>query len=318
VSREWAASHSRLIEELSSVAAGPRDTEASLAVIKAKMVRLGLAPRERAGNGRELSNSANVEFSITGADASQRLLICAPLEVENMGGVAALLVAAGVWAEEQPAVCVDLAFTVLQGSGPLAKPSSAIAGDDVSVSFVLADPGPIGTVVVSSPSQQTVRIQFTAGAQEDLEGAINGVISESKPAGSLIDGATAVLLVSQLGSTELAEKLAQLADVCQNQAQRYGCSVDIRLTPRFRGYEHPDEHSAVAIWSLACSAVGLDAKNWVSASGSAANFLQAQGVSTVCVGVGSGLSDLTAAETLANRSHLVDLIIALPQLSASA
>ena len=318
MSREWAASHSRLIEELSSVAAGPADTESSLAVIRAEMLRFGLAPAERAGSGRQLSKSANVEFSITGADASQRILICASLEVEEVGGVAGLLVAAGVWAAEQPAVCVDLAFTVLQGSGPLAKPSSTVARDDVSVSFVLADPGAIGTVVVSSPSQQTVRIRFSSGAQKDLEAAINGVISESKPAGSLIDGATAVLLVSESGSTELAEKVAQLADVCQNEAQSHGCSVDIRLTPRFRGYEHPDDHSAVGIWSSACSAVGLDVKNCVSASGSAANFLEAQGVSAVCVGVGPGLSDLTAAESLPNRSKLVDLILSLPQISASA
>ena len=192
-----------------------------------------------------------------------------------------------------------------------------VARDNVSVAFVLAEAGAIGTVVVASPSQKTVRVQFSGGGQKDLEAAIKGVLLAIKPTESVVDGSTAVLLVSQSGPAELAAEIARVADACQNQAQSFGCSVDIRVTPRFRGYQHGEEHPGLAVWSSACSAAGLDVKRCISESGSAANFIEAQGLSALSIGVGTGSRDAAAVETNGPSPQLVELLLALPQLVAS-
>lgn len=317
MSREWAPSHSRLIGDLSAVEAELGDAGPCLAIIKDELGRLGLGTSEPSIGAIATSRPGNVEVSIVGADVGRRVLICAPLEVSGREGVAALLTAAGVWADTRPAVSVDLAFTVVQGSGPLAKPSVATAGEDVSVAFVLADSGQLGTVVMDSPFQQTVRIQFSGGPRGDLEAAMKGLLTETKPAVSLVDGPTAVLLVSQPGSRELAERIATLTDVCQNQAQQYGCAVDLRLTPRFRGYQHSDDHPAAALWGICCAALGIDLLDRVTDQGSAANALEAQGVSAVNVGTGTGANDAASVDTSGNSQHLVELLLELPGLVPS-
>jgi len=260
------------------------------------------------------------------------------LGADNKAAVAVFMELAARAAEraEPPPVGIELLFTVAEEQGlrgAKAFETSMLRSD---CGFVLDHAGPVGEVIVATPTQQKVLADFVgveahAGIRpEDGSNAIAaaaaaisrmelGRLDEQTTANvGLIEGGTSgnvvpghCALVAETRSLD-AERAAQLAgemtEACAWGASEHGCDVDVRVEELFRGYELPKDSAALALAEAGLRGAAVEPSRVAIGGGSDANALRLDGFD--CVLLANGTNDVhTAAERVSARDLVTMLAV---------
>ena len=269
------------------------------------------------------------------------------LGVDNKAAVAALLTAAAVWAESPPAVSVVLAFTVAEEISLLGSRALALTPEKYTCGFVFDHPTPIGSWVAVSPAHHRLELVFIGRASHagvDPEGGASAISAATDAlasikfgrideetttnAGTIHGGSainvvpaqcTVVCEVRSMNESTLVEETKKIIDATHGGAQKYGCSVDVVVTPSFRGYRHDESHIGVLAADKALTAIGIQPEAIASAGGSDANVFEEMGIPTLNLGDGS-TGTHTPDEQITNEDllRLVELVLGLPAAVADA
>jgi tripeptide aminopeptidase len=246
------------------------------------------------------------------------------LGADNKAAVAVFmeLVARAASGAEPPPVGIELVLTVAEEQGLRGAKAFDASRLRSEVGFVLDHAGPVGEVIVATPTQQKIRADFTgveahAGIKpEDGSSAIAaaaaaidrmqlGRLDERTTANvGLVEGGTSGNVVPghcwlhaearSLDSGRAAEVAGAIADACAWGASEHGCDVDVRIEELFRGYEVPASSPALALAEGALRAAGVEPVRAAIGGGSDANVFRLGGYE--CLLLANGTDAVHTAE----------------------
>src|SRR5260221_2412483 len=189
------------------------------------------------------------------------------LGADNKAAVAVFMELVARHAEEPPPVGIELVLTVAEEQGLRGAKAFDASVLRSGCGFVLDHAGPVGEVIVATPTQQKVLADFNgveahAGIRpEDGSSAIAaaaaaisrmelGRLDDRTTANvGLIEGGTSGNVVPghcwiqaearSLDAGRAAEVAGEISGARARGASDHGCDVDVRLEELFRGYEVP-------------------------------------------------------------------------------
>ncbi|MBS1880221.1 MAG: M20/M25/M40 family metallo-hydrolase [Actinobacteria bacterium] len=237
------------------------------------------------------------------------------LGADNKAAVAVFMELGARLAERRGEVGLELVFTVAEEQGLRGAKAFDASSLRASAGFVLDHAGPVGEVVVSTPTQQKILADFHgveahAGVNpEDGASAIAaaaaaisrmelGRLDEGTTANvGLIHGGTSGNVVpghcfvhAEARSLELeraAEVAGRIADACAWGASEHGCDVDVRIEELFRGYQLPKDSPALSLAEAGLRSAGLEPRRVAIGGGSDANALRRAGFDCVLLANGT-------------------------------
>jgi tripeptide aminopeptidase len=239
------------------------------------------------------------------------------LGADNKAAVAVFMELVARCAETPPPVGIELVLTVAEEQG--LRGAKAFDGSALRsrVGFVLDHAGPIGEVIVATPTQQKILADFIgveahAGIKpEDGSSAIAaaaaaigrmelGRLDEQTTANvGLIKGGTSGNVVPghcwiqaearSRDAGRAAEVAGQISDACAWGASAHGCDVDVRLEELFRGYEVPSSSRALRLAEAGVRAAGVEPVRAAIGGGSDANVFRLEGFDCVLLANGTDL-----------------------------
>jgi tripeptide aminopeptidase len=240
------------------------------------------------------------------------------LGADNKAAVAVFMELVARHAAEPPPVGIELLLTVAEEQGlrgAKAFDSSALRAD---CGFVLDHAGPVGEVIVATPTQQQIRADFVgveahAGIEPDdgnsAIGAAAAAIArmelgrldgETTANVGLIAGGTSgnvvpghcdiVAEARSLDADRAAAVAGEITEACTWGASEYGCDVDVRVEELFRGYRIPNDSNALALAELGLRRAGHEPVRTAIGGGSDANALRVKGFD--CVLLANGPRDV--------------------------
>jgi len=238
------------------------------------------------------------------------------LGADNKAAVAVFMELVARRAEAGPgSVGIELVLTVAEEQGlrgAKAFDTSCLRSD---CGFVLDHAGPVGEVIVATPTQQKIRADFAgveahAGIKpEEGSNAIAaaaaaitrmelGRLDEGTTANvGLIEGGTSgnvvpghcglVAETRSLDADRAAALAGAMAEACAWGASEHGCDVDVRVEELFRGYELPKDSPALALAEEGLLRNGIDPRRVAIGGGSDANALRLDGFDCVLLSNGT-------------------------------
>jgi tripeptide aminopeptidase len=237
------------------------------------------------------------------------------LGADNKAAVAVFMELVARYAEAPPPVGIELVLTVAEEQGLRGAKAFDTSVLHSRTGFVLDHAGPVGEVIVATPTQQKIRADFAgveahAGIKpEDGSSAIAaaaaaigrmelGRLDEQTTANvGLIKGGTSGNVVPghcwiqaearSLDAGRAAEVAGQISDACAWGASEHGCDVDVRLEELFRGYEVPSSSPALGLAEAGLSAAGLEPVRVAIGGGSDANVFRLDGFDAVLLANGT-------------------------------
>ncbi len=245
------------------------------------------------------------------------------LGADNKAAVAVFMELVARYAAEPPPVGIELVLTVAEEQGLRGAKAFDTSVLRSRAGFVLDHAGPVGEVIVATPTQQKVLADFIgveahAGIRpEDGSSAIAaaaaavarmelGRLDEGTTANvGLIEGGTSGNVVPghcwiqaearSLDAGRAAEVAGQISDACAWGASEHGCDVDVRLEELFRGYEVPSSSAALGLAEAGLRSAGVEPARAAIGGGSDANAFRLDGFD--CVLLANGTEAVhTAAE----------------------
>jgi len=251
------------------------------------------------------------------------------LGADNKAAVAVFLELAARAAERPPPVGIELLLTVAEEQGLRGAKAFDASRLRAGCGFVLDHAGPVGEVIVATPTQQKVLADFRgveahAGIRpEDGASAIAaaaasvsrmelGRLDEETTANvGLIAGGTSGNVVPghcrlqaearSLDAARAAEVAGAIADACAWGASEHGCDVDVQIEELFRGYRLPSSSPALGFAEAALRGAGIEPRRVAIGGGSDVNALRLHGFE--CVLLANGTDDVhTAQEAVSARS----------------
>jgi tripeptide aminopeptidase len=253
------------------------------------------------------------------------------LGADNKAAVAVFteLVARHAAAGDPPPVGIELVLTVAEEQGLRGAKAFDASQLRSRVGFVLDHAGPVGEVVVATPTQQKILADFHgveahAGVRpEDGNSAIEAAAAavarmqlgrldaETTANVGLISGGTSGNVVpghcfihAEARSLDLERAAAvagEISDACAWGAGEYGCDVDVRIEELFRGYEVPASSPALGLAEAALRGAGQEPLRVRIGGGSDANALRLDGFDCVLLANGTDAVH-TADEHVSARS----------------
>jgi tripeptide aminopeptidase len=238
------------------------------------------------------------------------------LGADNKAAVAVFmeLVARAVEAAEPPPVGIELLLTVAEEQGLRGAKAFDVAKLRSRHGFVLDHAGPVGEVIVATPTQQKILADFAgieahAGVRpEDGSSAIAaaaaaitrmqlGRLDEATTAnvgiirggtsGNVVPGHCGIHAESRsLDADRAAAVAGQIADACAWGASEHGCDVDVRIEELFRGYEIPSGSPALALAEAGLRSAGVEPVRTAIGGGSDVNALRLDGFECVLLANG--------------------------------
>jgi tripeptide aminopeptidase len=227
------------------------------------------------------------------------------LGADNKAAVAVFMELMARFAADPPPVGIELVLTVAEEQGlrgAKAFDSSVLRSQR---GFVLDHAGPVGEVIVATPTQQKIIADFTgveahAGIRpEDGSSAIAaaaaaisrmelGRLDQQTTANvGLIEGGTSGNVVPghcwiqaearSRDAGRAAEVAGQISDACAWGASEHGCDVDVRIEELFRGYEVPSSSAALQFAEAGLRGAGLEPVRAAIGGGSDANVFRLEG-----------------------------------------
>jgi tripeptide aminopeptidase len=237
------------------------------------------------------------------------------LGADNKAAVAVFMELVARHAAEPPPVGIELVLTVAEEQGLRGAKAFDASVLRSRTGFVLDHAGPVGEVIVATPTQQKILADFMgveahAGIRpEDGSSAIAaaaaavsrmelGRLDERTTANvGLIEGGTSGNVVPghcwiqaearSLDSGRAAEVAGQISDACAWGASEHGCDVDVRLEELFRGYEVPSTSPALRLAEVGLRGAGLEPRQAAIGGGSDANVFRLGGFDAVLLANGT-------------------------------
>ena len=182
--------------------------------------------------------------------------------------------------------------------------------------------GPVGEVIVATPTQQKILADFAgveahAGIRpEDGSNAIaaaaaaigrmelgrldedttaNVGVIEGGTSGNVVPGHCGIVAETRSLDAERAAKIAgDMTEACAWGASEHGCDVDVQVEELFRGYELPKDSPALALAEAGLRSAGLEPERVAIGGGSDANALRLDGFD--CVLLANGTNDVHTAD----------------------
>jgi tripeptide aminopeptidase len=240
------------------------------------------------------------------------------LGADNKAAVAVFIELVARHAAEPPPVGIELVLTVAEEQG-LRGAKAFDAGElRAECGFVLDHAGPVGEVVVATPTQQQIRADFVgveahagiepddgnsaiAAAAEAIARMELGRLDEETTANvGLIGGGTSgnvvpghcdlVAETRSLDTDRAAAVAGEITEACAWGASEHGCDVDVRVEEVFRGYRVPSDSKALALAEAGLRHAGHEPVRASIGGGSDANALRVTGFD--CVLLANGPKDV--------------------------
>jgi tripeptide aminopeptidase len=237
------------------------------------------------------------------------------LGADNKAAVAVFMELIARHVEEPGPVGVELVLTVAEEQGLRGAKAFDVSQLHSSEGFVLDHAGPVGEVIVSTPTQQKILADFIgveahAGIKpEEGSSAIAaaaaaisrmelGRLDESTTAnvgvigggtsGNVVPGHCAIHAEARsLEAERAAEVAGQIADACAWGASEHGCDADVRIEELFRGYQVPKESAALGLAEEGLRAAGLEPQRVAIGGGSDANVFRRDGFDSILLSNGT-------------------------------
>ncbi len=267
------------------------------------------------------------------------------LGADNKAAVAVFIELAARHAAEPPPVGIELVLTVAEEQGLRGAKAFDASTLRSRCGFVLDHASAIGEVIVSSPTQQRVLVDFHgveahAGIRpEDGSNAIAaaaaaisrmelgrldeettanvGVISGGT-SGNVVPGHCAIVAEARsLDAGRAAEVAGALSDACTWGASEHGCDADVRIEELFRGYRIPPSSPALALAEAGLRRAGFEPERTATGGGSDANALIVNGFDCVLLANGTEANH-TPDETVSARNLDAMLEVCEGVVSAAA
>jgi tripeptide aminopeptidase len=251
------------------------------------------------------------------------------LGADNKAAVAVFMELVRRAAEGTPPIGIELLLTVAEEQGLRGAEAFDTSTLRSRAGFVLDHAGPMGQVIVATPTQKKILADFVgveahAGIRpEDGSSAIAaaaaaitrmdlGRLDEGTTANvGLISGGTSSNVVPghcdivaetrSYGGDRAAELAGRLTEACAWGASEHGCDVDVRVDELFRGYELPSSSQALALAEAGLRRAGREPVRVAIGGGSDVNALRLAGFD--CVLLANGPQDVhTNDESVSARS----------------
>jgi tripeptide aminopeptidase len=248
------------------------------------------------------------------------------LGADNKAAVAVFMELTRRGVEKVPPVGIELLLTVAEEQGLRGAKAFDIDKLRAPIGYVLDHAGPVGEVIVATPTQQKILADFVgveahAGVRpEDGSSAIEAAAAAigrmdlgRLDAGTtanvgLIRGGTSGNVVPghcgihaearSLDAGRAADVAGQIADACAWGASEFGCDVDVRVEELFRGYKVPSSSAALGLAEESLRGAGVEPRRESIGGGSDANVFRLAGFDSVLLANGpDGVH--TAAEHVA-------------------
>jgi tripeptide aminopeptidase len=256
------------------------------------------------------------------------------LGADNKAAVAVFMEMVERYSAAPPPVGIELVLTVAEEQGLRGAKAFDASVLRSEVGFVLDHAGPVGEVIVATPTQQKIDADFTgveahAGIRpEDGSSAIAaaaaaigrmelGRLDEGTTANvGLIEGGTSGNVVPgrcwigaearSLDPARAAEAAGQISDACAWGASHQGCDVDVRIEELFRGYEVPPTSAALGLAETGLRKAGIEPARVAIGGGSDANAFRLDGFD--CVLLANGTSAVHTAEERVSEAALAKML----------
>ena len=252
------------------------------------------------------------------------------LGADNKAAVAVFMELVARCAETPPPIGIELVLTVAEEQGLRGAKAFDASVLRSKAGFVLDHAGPVGEVIVTTPTQQKILADFAgveahAGIRpEDGSSAIAaaaaaidrmelGRLDEQTTANvGLISGGTSGNVVPghcgiqaearSLDPARAAEVAGNISDACAWGASEHDCDVDVRIEELFRGYELPPNSPALALAETGLRSAGLEPARVAIGGGSDANALRLDGFD--CVLLSNGTDAVHTADEFVPAANL--------------
>ena len=253
------------------------------------------------------------------------------LGADNKAAVAVFMELAARLAEaaEPPPIGIELLLTVAEEQGLRGAKAFDVSALRSDVGFVLDHAGPVGEVIVATPTQQRIVADFAGveahagispetgsnaiaaaaaaiarmelGRLDEATTANVGVIAGGT-SGNVIPGHCRVQAETRsLDAQRAAAVAGEMTEACAWGASEHGCDVDLQIEELFRGYELPGDSAALALAEAGLRGAGLEPARVAIGGGSDVNALRLEGLD--CVLLSNGTEDVhTAAERVSARN----------------
>ncbi len=252
------------------------------------------------------------------------------LGADNKAAVAVFIELVARHATEPPPVGIELLLTVAEEQG-LRGAKAFDAGElRAECGFVLDHAGPVGEVVVATPTQQQVRADFVgveahagiepndgnsaiAAAAEAIARMELGRIDDETTAnvgligggtsGNVVPGHCNIVAETRSLDTDRAAAVAgEITEACAWGASEHGCDVDVRVEEVFRGYRIPNDSKALALAEEGLRRAGHEPVRTSIGGGSDANALRVADFD--CVLLANGPNDVHTSNERVSAADL--------------
>jgi tripeptide aminopeptidase len=252
------------------------------------------------------------------------------LGADNKAAVAVFMELVARHAGEPPPVGIELLLTVAEEQGLRGAKAFDVGELRSDCGFVLDHAGPVGEVIIATPTQQKIRADFAgveahAGIEPDdgnsaiaaaaaaigrmelgrldAETTANVGLIEGGTSGNVVPGHCAIHGEARsLDADRAAAVAGAMADACAWGASEHGCDVDVHLEELFRGYRLPLSSSALALAEAGLRGAGHEPVRTAIGGGSDANALRLDGFD--CVLLANGTRDVHTANECVSAADL--------------
>lgn len=240
------------------------------------------------------------------------------LGADNKAAVAVFMELVARYANEPPPVGIELLLTVAEEQGLRGAKAFDTSVLRSECGFVLDHAGPVGEVIVATPTQQQILVDFAgveahAGIEPDdgnsaIAAAATAIArmelgrldAETTANVGLIAGGTSgnvvpghcdlVAEARSLDADRAAAIAGEITEACAWGASEHGCDVDVRVEELFRGYRIPNDSRALALAEAGLRHAGYEPLRTAIGGGSDANALRVDGFD--CVLLANGPRDV--------------------------
>jgi tripeptide aminopeptidase len=350
----------RRFEELVRVYSPSRNEREIMDYIKRQVAELGYDAFEDNANETIDGNAGNVIVTVKGNADGPSVMISAHVDnvepckdvepviedgvikskgdtilgADDKAGVAAMLELLSVMAESGfKHSGVQLVFTISEEIGLHGAKALDMSKSSVDYAYILDAEGPVGTVVIAAPYQDSFEVEYkgrAAHAGVNPEYGINAIVAASKAicgmklgriddetsanvgiidggrAGNIVpDSANVFAECRSIDKSKLETQAHHMIECFKVGADEVGADVMIRRIRPYNGYLVSNDDPIVKNVFKAAEKIGMQPNAMKSGGGSDTNVYAANGISAVNLGV--GYERVHSAEESISISALVSL-----------
>jgi tripeptide aminopeptidase len=240
------------------------------------------------------------------------------LGADNKAAVAVFMELVARHATEPPPAGIELLLTVAEEQGLRGAKAFDVGTLRSECGFVLDHAGPVGEVIVATPTQQKIHADFVgveahAGIEPDdgnsaiaaaaaaidrmelgrldPETTANVGLISGGTSGNVVPGRCEIVAETRSLDTDRAAAVAgEITEACAWGASEHGCDVDVRVEELFRGYRIPTDSRALELAEAGLRRAGREPVRTEIGGGSDVNALRVDGFE--CVLLANGPKDV--------------------------